>query len=137
MQELNLYPFPAWLTPQIPATVFNAVSYEEMIRQFIYKLNEVVKRCNDVQQFSEEVKKILDDMNAHIQKITTDILTEWYENGTLEEILENVSREYFDNLSQSVYQLLARAQLMYAEESRSLYLDLLEYRNESEVTQNG
>lgn len=128
MQNLNLYPFPAWLSPQIPATTFNAISYEEMIRQFIYKLNEVVKRCNDVQEFSEEVKRILDDMNAHIQEITTDILTEWYENGKLQEILQNVSSEFFENLAQNIYHILDKAQLIYEideNEERTIYMNLL------------
>lgn len=129
MQRLNLYPFPAWLSPQIPATTFNAISYEEMIRQFIYKLNEVIERCNDVQEFSEEVKRILDDMNAHIQQITTDILTQWYEDGTLQDILEDVSSEFFETLAQSIYQILSRAQLAYEDENdeheRRIYMDLL------------
>lgn len=130
MQNLNLYPFPAWLTPQIPATTFSAISYEEMIRQFIYKLNEVIERCNDVQEFSEEVKKILDDMNAHIQQITTDILTKWYEDGTLQNILQNVSSEFFENLAQSIYQILSKAQLVYEideNEERTIYMNLLSF----------
>lgn len=130
MQNLNLYPCPAWLSPQIPATTFNAISYEEMIRQFIYKLNEVVKRCNDVQEFSEEVKKILDDMNAHIQEITTDILTEWYEDGKLQEILQNVSSEFFENLAQNIYHILDKAQLIYEideNEERTINMNLLAF----------
>lgn len=130
MQNLNLYPFPSWLSPQIPATTFNAISYEEMIRQFIYKLNEVVKRCNDVQEFSAEVKKILDDMNAHIQEITTDILTEWYDNGNLQDILQNVSSEFFENLAQNIYQILDKAQLIYEideNEERTINMNLLAF----------
>lgn len=127
MKNLDLYPFPAWLTPQVPATNINAVSYEEMIRQFIYKLNEVIKRCNDVQEFSEEVKKILDDMNSHIQQIATDILTKWYKDGTLKEILEDVSLEYFEGLGDAIYSLLRESQISYDKGNEKLYLSLIDF----------
>lgn len=127
MKDLNLYPFPAWLTPQVPATNINAISYEEMIRQFIYKLNEAIKRCNDVQEFSEEVKKILDDMNSHIQQIATDIITKWYEDGTLKEILENVSHVYFEGLGDAIYSLLRESQISYDKENEKLYLSLIDF----------
>lgn len=127
MKDLNLYPFPAWLTPQVPATNINAVSYEEMIRQFIYKLNEVIKRCNDVQAFSEEVKKILDDMNSHIKQIATEILTKWYEDGTLKDILEDVSLEYFESLGTILYNTLRTSQMSYDKENERLYLSLIEF----------
>lgn len=128
MKDLNLYPFPAWLTPQVPATNINAVSYEEMIRQFITKLNEVIERCNDVQAFSEEVKKILDDMNAHIRQITLDILSEWYEDGTLKNLLEEVSLEYFEALGNILYGILNNAQLSYNKDEQKLYLSLLDFQ---------
>ena len=127
MKDLNLYPFPAWLTPQVPATNINAVSYEEMIRQFITKLNEVIKRCNNVQKFSEEVKKLLDDMNLHITQIATEILTKWYEDGTLKEIIEDVSHVYFEGLSDAIYSLLREAQISYDKENEKLYLSLIDF----------
>lgn len=127
MKDLNLYPFPAWLTPQVPATNINAVSYEEMIRQFITKLNEVIERCNDVQAFSEEVKKILDDMNAHIRQITTTILAGWLEDGTLKDILEDVSLEYFEALGTILYNTLRDSQISYDKKNERLYLSLIEF----------
>lgn len=133
MIPINLYPFPAWLTPQIPATTANAISYEEMIRQFIYKLNEVIKRCNSVQEFSEEVKKELDEFNKHVVEVTTSVLTEMYENGQLEEILQNVSTDYFDNLRNQLLNILNDSQLSYDEENEKIYISLLDfYNNESE-----
>lgn len=127
MKDLSLYPFPAWLTPQVPATNINAVSYEEMIRQFITKLNEVIERCNDVQAFSEEVKKILDDMNAHIRQITTTILAGWLEDGTLKDILEDVSLEYFEALGTILYNTLRDSQISYDKENERIYLSLIEF----------
>lgn len=127
MKDLNLYPFPAWLTPQVPATNINAVSYEEMIRQFITKLNEVIQRCNDVQEFSEEVKRILDDMNAHIRQITTTILAGWLEDGTLKDILEDVSLEYFEALGTILYNTLRDSQISYDKDNERLYLSLIEF----------
>lgn len=124
MQNLPLYPAPAWLVPQIPATTFNAISYEEMIRQFVFKLNEVIKRCNDVQEFNEEVKALLEEFNKHVNEKVTEILTEMYENGTLKDILKEVSLEYFEALGTQIYNILDRATLRYAEESETIYIDL-------------
>lgn len=132
MQNLPLYPVPLCLTPQIPAITFNAVSYEEMIRQFVYKLNQVIKYCNDVQEFSESVKKLLEEFNKTLSDKVTEILTEWYNNGKLQDILENVSSEFFEELSAELYQILNSAQLSYDESEREIYMDLYAFR-ESEV----
>lgn len=132
MQNLPLYPMPLWLTPQIPATTFNAISYEEMIRQFVYKLNQVIKYCNDVQEFSESVKKLLEEFNKTLSDKVTENLTEWYNNGKLQDILENVSSDFFEQLSTELYQILNSAQLSYAESEREIYMDLYAFR-ESEV----
>ena len=102
MNPLSLYPPPMWLTPQIPASQFNALSYEEMLRQFVYKLNEVIKYCNDVQKFSEEVRALLEEFNKHVNEKVVEILTQWYEDGTLQEILQNVSAEYFQYYEQQL-----------------------------------
>ena len=95
LTPLTPFPFPAFLSPQIPASTINALSYEQLIRQFLYKLNEVVERCNSVQEFSEEVRKELAEFNEVVDEKVLQEITRLYENGDLEEILARVSASYF------------------------------------------
>lgn len=99
---LALYPFPAFLTPQIPTATLNALSYEQMLRQFIFKLNEVIKCCNSVQEFSESVKALLDEFNKNVSEKVTEILAEMYENGQLEIILQEVTASYFSHYDEEL-----------------------------------
>lgn len=116
---LALYPFPAFLTPQLPSATLNALSYEQMLRQFIFKLNEVIKYCNNVQEFSESVKALLDEFNKNVSEKVTEVLTEMYENGQLEEILQEVTASYFShydeeltNIKQTQTNILRRINIM-------------------------
>lgn len=140
LTPLTPFPFPAFLSPQIPASTINALSYEQLIRQFLYKLNEVVERCNSVQEFSEEVRKELAEFNEVVDEKVLQEITRLYENGDLEEILARVSASYFAQYEEllreyqnSVNSSLNTIDTRLGRVSNSMLSNLFYYPNQKEL----
>ena len=111
-----------WLTPETPASTINAISYEELLRRFLYKVNELVKEVNSVEEFMQAVKKELDEFNEHVKEVTTAEIQRLYENGDLQNILQNVSDEYFEALRTEPYNIINNIHQSYDRETRSVIL---------------
>ena len=111
-----------WLTPETPASTINAISYEELLRRFLYKVNELVKEVNSVEEFMQAVKKELDEFNEHVKEVTTAEIQRLYENGDLHNILQNVSDEYFEALRTELYNIINNIHQSYDRETRSIIL---------------
>ena len=111
-----------WLTPETPASTINAISYEELLRRFLYKVNELVKEVNSVEEFMQAVKKELDEFNEHVKEVTTAEIQRLYENGDLQNILQNVSDEYFEALRTELYNIINNIHQSYDRETRSIIL---------------
>ena len=111
-----------WLTPETPASTINAISYEELLRRFLYKVNELVNEVNSVEEFMKAVKKELDEFNEHVKEVTTAEIQRLYENGDLQNILQNVSDEYFEALRTELYNIIDNIHQSYDRETRSIIL---------------
>ena len=111
-----------WLTPETPASTINAISYEELLRRFLYKVNELVKEVNSVEEFMKAVKKELDEFNEHVKEVTTAEIQRLYENGDLQNILQDVSDEYFEALRTELYNIINNIHQSYNRETRSIIL---------------
>ena len=111
-----------WLTPETPASTINAISYEELLRRFLYKVNELVKEVNSVEEFMRAVKKELDEFNEHVKEVTTAEIQRLYENGDLQNILQDVSDEYFEALRTELYNIIDNIHQSYNRETRSIIL---------------
>ena len=111
-----------WLTPETPASTINAISYEELLRRFLYKVNELVKEVNSVEEFMKAVKKELDEFNEHVKEVTTAEIQRLYENGDLQNILQDVSDEYFEALRTELYNIINNIHQSYDRETRSIIL---------------
>ena len=111
-----------WLTPETPASTINAISYEELLRRFLYKVNELVKEVNSVEEFMRAVKKELDEFNEHVKEVTTAEIQRLYENGDLQNILQDVSDEYFEALRTELYNIINNIHQSYDRETRSIIL---------------
>ena len=111
-----------WLTPETPASTINAISYEELLRRFLYKVNELVNEVNSVEEFMKAVKKELDEFNEHVKEVTTAEIQRLYENGDLQVILQNVSDEYFEALRTELYNIIDNIHQSYDRETRSIIL---------------
>lgn len=111
-----------WLTPETPASTINAISYEELLRRFLYKINELVKEVNSVEEFMKAVKKELDEFNEHVKEVTTAEIQRLYENGDLQNILQDVSDEYFEALRTELYNIINNIHQSYDRETRSIIL---------------
>ena len=111
-----------WLTPETPASTINAISYEELLRRFLYKVNELVKEVNSVEEFMQAVKKELDEFNEHVKEVTTAEIQRLYENGDLQNILQDVSDEYFEALRTELYNIINNIHQSYDRENRSIIL---------------
>lgn len=111
-----------WLTPETPASTINAISYEELLRRFLYKVNELVKEVNSVEEFMQAVKKELDEFNEHVKEVTTAEIQRLYENGDLQNILQDVSDEYFEALRTELYNIINNIHQSYDRETRSIIL---------------
>ena len=111
-----------WLTPETPASTINAISYEELLRRFLYKVNELVKEVNSVEEFMQAVEKELDEFNEHVKEVTTAEIQRLYENGDLQNILQDVSDEYFEALRTELYNIINNIHQSYDRETRSIIL---------------
>ena len=111
-----------WLTPETPASTINAISYEELLRRFLYKVNELVKEVNSVEEFMQAVKKELDEFNEHVKEVTTAEIQRLYENGDLQNILQDVSDEYFEALRTELYNIINNIHQSYDRETRNITL---------------
>ena len=111
-----------WLTPETPASTINAISYEELLRRFLYKVNELVKEVNSVEEFMQAVKKELDEFNEHVKEVTTAEIQRLYENGDLQNILQDVSDEYFEALRTELYNIINNIHQSYDRQNRSIIL---------------
>ena len=111
-----------WLSPETPASTINAISYEELLRRFLYKVNELVKEVNSVEEFMKAVKKELDEFNEHVKEVTTAEIQRLYENGDLQNILQDVSDEYFEALRTELYNIINNIHQSYNRETRSIIL---------------
>ena len=111
-----------WLSPETPASTINAISYEELLRRFLYKVNELVKEVNSVEEFMQAVKKELDEFNEHVKEVTTAEIQRLYENGDLQNILQDVSDEYFEALRTELYNIINNIHQSYNRETRSIIL---------------
>ena len=111
-----------WLSPETPASTINAISYEELLRRFLYKVNEFVKEVNSVEEFMQAVKKELDEFNEHVKEVTTAEIQRLYENGDLQNILQDVSDEYFEALRTELYNIINNIHQSYDRETRSIIL---------------
>ena len=111
-----------WLSPETPASTINAISYEELLRRFLYKVNELVKEVNSVEEFMQAVKKELDEFNEHVKEVTTAEIQRLYENGDLRNILQDVSDEYFEALRTELYNIINNIHQSYNRETRSIIL---------------
>ena len=111
-----------WLSPETPASTINAISYEELLRRFLYKVNELVKEVNSVEEFMRAVKKELDEFNEHVKEVTTAEIQRLYENGDLQNILQDVSDEYFEALRTELYNIINNIHQSYDRETRSIIL---------------
>ena len=111
-----------WLTPETPASTINAISYEELLRRFLYKVNELVKEVNSVEEFMQAVKKELDEFNEHVKEVTTAEIQRLYENGDLQNILQDVSDEYFEALRTELYNIIDNIHQSYDRATRSIIL---------------
>ena len=111
-----------WLSPETPASTINAISYEELLRRFLYKVNELVKEVNSVEEFMQAAKKELDEFNEHVKEVTTAEIQRLYENGDLQNILQDVSDEYFEALRTELYNIINNIHQSYDRETRSIIL---------------
>ena len=111
-----------WLTPETPASTINAISYEELLRRFLFKVNELVKEVNSVEEFMQAVKKELDGFNEHVKEVTTAEIQRLYENGDLQNILQDVSDEYFEALRTELYNIINNIHQSYDRETRNITL---------------
>lgn len=87
------FPLPCWLSPQTPASTINAISFEELIRRYLYQVNYLT-------DFSKEIKDELDEFNKKVEQVTADYLQKMYDNGTLKTILQEITNDWFDRVTQ-------------------------------------
>ena len=83
-----------WCQKILPLVYDDSLSYYETICKVVDKLNEIAAKYN-------EVEELIEDLNRRLKEEVTTILNEWYEDGTLEEIIGTT----LDNISGRVTQL--------------------------------
>ena len=76
----------------------------------------------DVEEFMKAVKKELDEFNEHVKEVTTAEIQRLYENGDLQNILQDVSDEYFEALRTELYNIINNIHQSYDRETRSIIL---------------
>lgn len=82
---MAIFPFRYWCYKILPLVYDDSLSYYELLNKVVAKLNEVIKQVNvSTENVYANVKQILD---------------EWLENGTLEEI---INQELFGDLSKKI-----------------------------------
>ena len=70
----------------------------------------------------QAVKKELDEFNEHVKEVTTAEIQRLYENGDLQNILQDVSDEYFEALRTELYNIINNIHQTYNRETRSIIL---------------
>ena len=88
----------------IPQLYDDSLSYSELLYRVLKSVNEIITRVNDVNEFLIEIDKLLKEVDKHIKETVTEVLTRFYNDGTLQEILQNVSTEFFENLRKDLEQ---------------------------------
>lgn len=83
-----------------------SATFPELIYMLNHYINQLVDRVNSYDEFAEEVMKLLKDIDAQIAEVTFNKLTEWYQDGSLQEMLQAVSDEYFEELGNELRQKL-------------------------------
>lgn len=86
-----------------PSNTLNMVfteqmTLEEVVYALINKTNEIISTVNSFQEYVNQVEDLLKDLNTHISEITYELLEQWYNDGKLQEMLQNVSDAYFEDL---------------------------------------
>lgn len=83
-----------WCQKVLPLVYDDSLSYYETICKVVDKLNELAAKFN-------EIEGLIVELNNRLKEEVTTILTEWYDDGTLEEIIGTA----LDNISGRVTQL--------------------------------
>lgn len=105
-----------------PATYINAMSWQEAISIFMFKVNECVKLCNDMDEFNKAVRKELAEFN---EKVTEEVKKEiqvLYDNGDLQIILQAVSIDFFRALRVQLVDMLNELTVSYNQNTKTLHL---------------
>lgn len=83
----------------LPQLYDDSLSFNELQYNLLFKLNEVITRVNEVNEFVVEFSKILKEFDIEIEKVTQEVLIEMYEDGRLKKIVADVLTEYFNSLT--------------------------------------
>lgn len=82
----------------LPQLYTDSLSYTEQICVLLDRVNELSTRVNDLNEFVKTVSDMVEELDKHIGEIVSAQLTEWYNDGTLKEMLSEVSTDFFNEL---------------------------------------
>lgn len=105
-----------------PATYINAMSWQEAISIFMFKLNECVKLCNDMDEFNKAVRKELEEFHKTVSARVKIELQEMYDNGELTELLEIITEPFFNVLKQQTLNTINQLVTSYEQSTKTLHL---------------
>lgn len=79
-----------------------SATFPELIYMLNDYINQLTERVNSYDEFATEVMKLLENVDKQIADTTLEKLTEWYNDGSLQNMLQAVSTEFFENLSEEL-----------------------------------
>lgn len=90
-------PLPYWnFNPVLPTVFDDSLSYLEMVSKLYYKLEEVIKEVNDIDQ--DAIEQALNDMRAEILKFESQVQEQY-------NALDTKFQEQYEELNNSVIEL--------------------------------
>lgn len=97
----------SWLWALIPNPIISTneawfLSNTEKVHALFKKIEEIIKTVNNQNEFITEFLKVVDELEEEIKKLTTEILNQWKEDGTIERMLSVVSEDYFNEFRQEI-----------------------------------
>lgn len=82
----------------LPQLYTDSLSYSEQLYVFLNRLNELTNRVNSLNEFVKTVAEMVEELDKHIAETVKEQLQIWYDDGTLKNILAEVSKEFFEEL---------------------------------------
>ena len=113
---------PIFFGVSTPASYINAGSWQEAISILMFKINECVKLCNDMDEFNKAVRKELEEFHKTVAERVKIELQEMYDNGELVELLELVTEPFFNVLKIQTLNTLNQLVTSYEASSKTLHL---------------
>lgn len=89
----------------VPINELYAWSNNQKIHILFHKIAELIEASNGYDQLFMEVKKLLEDFDDDVIEKVTEVLQEWYDDGKLDEALESIVADYFNQFEEQIENL--------------------------------